>query len=268
MNNLVSVICTVKNGENTLEETIKSVMKQTYKNFEFIIIDDGSTDETLNLLNTLKDKYSKLKIITTDGIGRSEALNLAINNSFGKYIANIDADDLWHPQKLEIQVEVLKKNPEYFLFSTKSILFYDNESPTWSNVDKFEYFLTDIDRKLLITDTISHPSVIMQKKKLKELGLYDIDRNAQIDYELWLRAFSKNYKMGKIELELVGKRIHKHQSYENKKRIKYIWSSANLQIDYLIRLKKYHLIIFPIVKFLLGILPFKIRRKINNVIFK
>src|SRR5690625_519263 len=99
----ISIICTVKNGEKTIKETLKSVIDQTLKNWEFIIVDDGSEDNTLNILKTIEKTDARFKIVKTSGIGRGKALNLALHYSKGKYVANIDADDLMHPQKLSIQ---------------------------------------------------------------------------------------------------------------------------------------------------------------------
>src|SRR5699024_9515182 len=125
MKNLISVVCTVKNGNNTLIPTLESVLNQSYNNFEFIIVDDGSTDDTLDILERYQKNNKNIKIIKTEGIGRSRALNLAIRSAQGKYIANIDADDLWHPLKLEKQVDAVKDNLDYFLLATDTLIIYD-----------------------------------------------------------------------------------------------------------------------------------------------
>src|SRR5690625_1148459 len=151
MKRQVSVICTVKNGEHTVLDTIQSVANQTYKNFEMIVVDDGSSDTTLSILNKWKKRFTFLKIIDTQGVGRSEALNLAINESSGDLIANIDADDLWHPQKLEIQVKTFREKPGYFLIGTQSIIIYDDEKPTWAIESLSANSIKDVDKTLLVT---------------------------------------------------------------------------------------------------------------------
>jgi len=266
MNDLITVICTVKNGQATITATINSIINQTYKDFEIIIVDDGSTDSTPLILDKFANKYSFFNIIKTKGIGRSNALNLAVEKSNGNLIANIDADDLWHPQKLEIQIKTFHQNFNFFLLGTKSIIIFNDEDVNWDKKQSKEYNVKRINNSLLIKNQINHASILMRKDKLVEIGLYDTSRNSQVDYELWLRSLSKNLKMGIVESVLSAKRIHENQSFENKKRIIYTWNSLSLQIRYIIKSKKLYLIPIPIFKFLLGQFPFKLRRKLNNLI--
>jgi len=265
MANEISVICTVKNGEKTIKNTISSVMNQTFNEFEIIVIDDGSEDSTLNILRNIKKIYPKLRIVKTKGIGRSEALNLAITKSMGLYIANIDADDVWHPRKLEIQYKMMKDNPDIFLIGTLSKIFYSDDLPIWKNTSD-NIFMKPIKFKLLIRNPIMHSSVLMNKNKVKNLGMYNTQRESQVDYELWLRALQDGLKMVNIEEELVGKRIHKDQSYENKKRLLYIKNSIILQIKYILKSKKIWILPIAFLRFIFGLLPFKTRQNIKQLI--
>lgn len=265
----ISVICTVKNGETTISQTIQSVLEQTNNNFEVIVVDDGSTDNTAQILERFRSNDNRIKIITTSGVGRSNALNLAVQHSKGEWIANIDADDLWHPQKLEIQEKFIKKNPGFFLVGTNFLIIYDDEIPKWmQNLDQENPKFYDVDDKILITNPISHPSVIMNKEKFIEIGGYDKYKTRLVDYDLWLRAYKINLKMGIIELPLVAKRIHKNQSFENKKRISYIFDSSKLQMKHIISNRRFLLILIPIIKFIVGLFPFRLRNKFNNIIKK
>lgn len=269
MRELISVICTVKNGENIIANTIKSVLQQTYKNFEFIIIDDGSTDNTLNLLYEYQEKDERLKIYPTVGLGRSKALNMAVQYCAGEFIANIDADDLFHPQKLEIQMKVISQYGECFLVSTESQIIYDSEMPSWHYIEldnKAKH--STINSKLLIKNQISHPSVLMRRKFLLELNSYNEKRSNQIDYDLWLRAFSQGYKMLFIDLKLVGKRIHSKQSFENKNRLKYTFSSMVLQLKFIFLNRRLHLVPIPVINFVFAQLPFRVRRHINSTLLE
>lgn len=268
MGNLVSVICTVKNGEATISETIESVLQQTYKNIEFIIIDDGSTDSTKSILEEYKSFDNRVRPFYSGGIGRSPALNKAIELSKGKFIANIDADDLMHPEKLDSQVKAFKKNSDYFLIATETLLFYDDKQPEWANNENNED-IQDINKKILIRNMISHPSVMMNKNLLVALDGYNVSRKNMVDYDLWLRAFSNNYKMGIVKSKLTAKRIHSNQSFENKKRLNYTFNAMKLQLDFIIKNKNYvYYLPFPVVSFVLAQLPFKIRRRISKQLFK
>lgn len=260
----VSVICTVKNGENTIETTIKSILAQTYQNYEVIIVDDGSADNTVAILSKLEKENKQIKKIVTSGIGRSKALNKAIYYSRFSYIANIDADDLWHPKKLEIQVNFFNKCEDLFLLSTNSLIIYDYALPKWEKIELTKVGVNSVGSELLIKNVISHPSVIFNKNIVIELGGYNEKINSLVDYDLWLRAHENNKKMGVINAKLVAKRIHQGQSYENKKRIIYIIKSAKLQLKFIMKEKKIYLILIPIIKLILGFLPFRIRNQINK----
>ncbi|MBP1934982.1 glycosyltransferase family 2 protein [Ammoniphilus resinae] len=266
---LVSVICTVRNGENTISYTIDSVINQTFKEWEMIIIDDGSTDRTAVILKEYQSKDKRIKVISSGGMGRAKSLNMAINNAKGEYIANIDADDLMHPEKLECQVDIISENKSFFLVSTLSELIYDDEKPNWKDIKCGNNLLTFIDHKLLFRNRISHSSVLINKNELIKLGAYNIDRKSQLDYELWLRALLSNKKMGIIESKLTAKRIHSNQSFENKKRLKYTYNSMLLQMKFMILSKQYiYYLPLPVISFFVSLLPFSYRRKISSIVFK
>lgn len=269
MDELISVICTVKNGENTIVKTIESVIEQTYTNWEIIIVDDGSTDGTISILNSYLIKDDRIKTFYSGGIGRGNALNKAIELSKGKYIANIDADDLMHPQRLEFQMKIISKYQSAFLVSSSSLLIYESELPNWKNINFENIDIEKINKSLLIRNQIDHSSVLMVKEKLFNMGKYNGKRKSQLDYELWLRSLLKDNDMYILKADLAAKRIHKNQSYENKKRLRYTFNSLILQLEYLIKSKRYiYLIPIPIISFILSQLPFRYRRMIVSRLFK
>ena len=107
----VSVVMSVYNGEKYLRESIESILNQTLSDFEFIIINDGSTDNSLDILKSYKD--DRIVIIDQKNTGLGKALNNGINESKGKYIARMDADDISMPERLKLQYEFLEKHPEF-----------------------------------------------------------------------------------------------------------------------------------------------------------
>jgi teichuronic acid biosynthesis glycosyltransferase TuaG len=261
---LISIICTVKNGENTILNTINSVINQTYKKWEFIIVDDGSTDNTINIIKKIKDE--RIRVIPTEGIGRAKALNLAIDNSSGKYICNIDADDLMHPEKTDLEYRIMKENPDLFLVSTETQLIYNSELPVWEKSPSMETCIKEVNDSILIRNPINHSSIMMVKGVVQELGGYDINLKSQLDYDLWLRSFMANKKLCIISQKLTAKRIHSNQSFENKRRLVYLYNNAKLLMKYNLKYKKkkYRIVIPPIL-FLFGLLPFKARRMLKKV---
>lgn len=267
-NKLVSVICTVKNGEKTLEETILSVINQSYKNWELIIVDDGSDDSTIKIIEKFAERDKRIIPIYTNGIGRGKALNLAIKNSNGDYIANIDADDLMHPNRLEFQLQHLMKNDDIFLICSNAVIFYNDRKIIWEKQrNTMPQIISD---SLLIKNSINHSSVMFNKKALIEIGGYNEKLKSQFDYELWLRALANEKLIMKIPINLVAKRIHNQQSFENKNRLIYLFRSQKLQIKYSIRMKRkvFAVLIITPFRIVLGLLPFSIRRKINIIINK
>ena len=106
----VSVVIPAYNPERTILETVESVLHQTFSDFELIVINDGSTDRTLDLLQTVQD--SRLKIFSYSNGGLALARNRGISHAQGAYISFIDADDLWTIDKLELQLEALKQHPD------------------------------------------------------------------------------------------------------------------------------------------------------------
>lgn len=107
---LISVVIPVYNGEKTISEAIGSVLEQTFRDFELIVIDDGSQDKTINILDSVKD--SRLKVHSYPNAGLSASRNRGIKQASGEFISFLDADDLWTPDKLESQIQALREKPE------------------------------------------------------------------------------------------------------------------------------------------------------------
>ena len=129
----ITVLMSVYNGEKYLQETIESVLSQSYKNFELLIIDDKSTDKTCLIINSFKDPRIKL-IINNQRLGLSKSLNVGIKLSSGEYIARLDADDICHQNRLEIQKLYLENNPDCGILATNAILInqYGHNTGYWN----------------------------------------------------------------------------------------------------------------------------------------
>lgn len=267
MRELISIICTVKNGEETISKTIDSVLTQTYSEFELIIVDDGSSDSTKSIIEKYAENDARIKPYFSPGMGRSKALNKAIELSNGKYIANIDADDLLHPQKTETQVDFFKEHPDTFLVSTDFEVVYNNDWVDWKPMNARALKSQRVNQRILIKNPINHSSVMINKKQLNEIGNYNENQPTQIDYELWLRAFTNDKKMTIIDGKLAAKRIHESQSFENKKRVAYTFNSLKLQLKYVLKnIRYFYYLPLPILVFIFAQLPYSVRRKINNIL--
>jgi teichuronic acid biosynthesis glycosyltransferase TuaG len=266
MDNLISIITTVKNGEEHLLETLESVKAQTFKNFEHIVVDDGSTDKTVLLIKRFKEANSDypLFIYEPGNLGRGKALNFAVSKAKGEWIAIIDADDIWHPQKLEIQWKCVLSN-EIDVLGTSGGLFSKTEELEFHNINEVGNIQCFSINDLLKSNRLSHSSVLIKK----EICEYDEKRKSQFDYELWLRLASVKLKLAKVNNTLNFHRIHENQSFEGKFGKQYRWLSFKLKNNYAFRQRKFLPIFYNTFKLFFDIfLPRKVRLKIRMTIIK
>lgn len=189
MNNpKVSIIMSVYNGEPYLVSAIESILNQTFGDFEFIIIDDGSTDQTWSILSSYATKDPRIILIRNENnIGYTRSLNLGIKQSRGNYIARQDADDISHPDRLAKQVAFLEKNIQVGLVGTFPE-FIDTSGKTLPVSDyPFIQDNANIQKKLLDMNCIRHGSVMIRQHWLDVVGLYNVELEPSEDYDLWLR---------------------------------------------------------------------------------
>ena len=202
MNPKISVVMSIYNGEKHLRESIESILNQTFTDFEFIIVNDGSTDGSLEIIESYKD--SRIRIIDNEeNIGLTKSLNKAIKKARGKYIARHDADDISLPTRLELQHEYLEKHPEVALLGTG--IYVINEMG-----DEIEKRIMHPNPKksLLKGNRFIHGSVMFRKSLIDELGAYNETLRYSQDYELWLRL-SKKYNMRNLTSPLYKLRMHR-----------------------------------------------------------
>lgn len=192
---LVSVIMSVYNGEKYLLESIDSILNQTYKNFEFLITDDGSKDNSLKILKEYEKKDSRVRIIINDGNkGLIYSLNNMLNLSNGKYIARMDADDIALKNRLEEQVKFLEKNEDISIIGSFYQAFKDNFSFIRKNIKTIND-PEEIKASLLFRNYICHPSIMVRNRIIKKYNLkYNFEDKGMEDYGLWLKL-SKNEKI-------------------------------------------------------------------------
>lgn len=262
---LVSVYMTVKNGLPYVEDAIRSIIAQTYENWEMVVVDDGSNDETPQFLKDLQANDSRFRCIMTDGVGRGQALNIAIQSAKGEFLANLDADDLAHPMRLKRQVNYLSLSGSGFICADSRV-FFDDDEVLWDMTPAGdEEQVIDVTRLLMIKNPVSHLTVMINRSVLLKFGGYDHNRKAQLDYELWCRLAKNGVALNKLSSVLGAKRIHAKQSFENKKRLTYLLSSATVQRDVIRHfdggLKNYAYVLLRLVY---GLLPQRFRMRRNQ----
>ncbi|MCF6308043.1 MAG: glycosyltransferase [Flavobacteriaceae bacterium] len=175
----ISIVMATFNGEEYIGEAIESVLSQTYKNFEIIIIDDGSTDETSKIINSFKD--DRIKYVKKEhNSGIADSLNIGISLAKGEYIARMDDDDVCMPNRFELQVNVLNKNKNIIVCGTN--VYSKNKL----KIRKTPEFHKDILQQMVFVNPMVHPSVMIRKNILIE-NKYDADMVPSEDYDLWSR---------------------------------------------------------------------------------
>jgi glycosyltransferase involved in cell wall biosynthesis len=185
---MISVILPVYNGDGTIRETIESVLNQTVSELELIVINDGSQDSTLDIVKGFAD--SRLKVFSYFNAGQAASRNRGITHAVGEYIAFIDADDIWKPEKLETQLKALQENPH------ASVAY------SWTNhIDDKSQFLRvgcrmttegDVYPELLIGNFIENGSnPLIRRQAITEVGDFEITLNPAEDWDLWLRLAAR-----------------------------------------------------------------------------
>jgi len=181
-------------------EAIKSVTAQTWKDLEIIVVDDGSDDNTADIIKNIDDRIT---YIFQNQQGVSAARNRGIRTAAGDYVAFLDSDDLWQPKKLDTQLGYLKQNPFHLLVHTDEIWIRNNRRVNPRNIHR--KYGGWIFSKCLPLCCISPSSVLIRKSLFRYAGLFDINLPACEDYDFWLRVTSL-FPAGYISKQLTVKR--------------------------------------------------------------
>ena len=220
MSELVSIITPCFNSEKFLDECITSVINQTYKNWEMLIVDDNSSDNSSNIINSYFKKDDRIKpIFLKDNLGSAMARNTAISRATGKYLAFLDSDDFWLPEKLNVQINFMKKNNYSFVFSSYSVI------P--SNEKKSKYVIS-VPKKISYTKYLKNTiigclTVVINKEKFKTIQMPNL--RSSHDMALWLNLLKEEKYAYGIQQELAVYREHKSSNTSNKFRAVYdVWN--------------------------------------------
>lgn len=195
---LVSVVIPTHNRASVVTRAVCSVLSQTYKNLEIIVIDDGSNDETVKVLSI----FSDLRILTQENKGVSAARNTGIANSSGELIAFLDSDDEWLPEKIEKQVSLYDSKNKHFICHTNEIWMRNGKAVNQKKIHQKQggYFFDRAVERCLISPS----AVILSRKLLDNVGRFDEEFEAAEDYDLWLRITSR-YEVDFIDEPLIIK---------------------------------------------------------------
>ena len=249
-NDKISIIMGIYNCEEYLRESIDSIINQTYSNWELIMCDDGSSDNTLEIAREYEKKYpDKIRVLVNEkNMGLNFTLNKCLEQATGYYIARQDGDDISLPDRFEKEINFLKSNPQYSLVSSNMIFFDENgdwgESHNFGEVKK-ENFLKG--------SPICHAPCMIRTEDLKSVGGYTVDKKLLRveDYHLWFKLFIQGYKCYSLKESLYKMRddnnAYKRRTFRNRlneTRLK-LWGFHKIKIS----LTKYFWAFKPLILF-------------------
>jgi glycosyltransferase involved in cell wall biosynthesis len=226
---LISVLMSVRNGLPYVEQTVRSILAQTFADWEFIIVDNGSTDDSADAIDRISRTEPRITLLrnTTD-LGHSGALNVGLQRCCGTWIARIDADDVALPDRLERQIEFLRNNPDVKV--TSCLAFYINADGTrvgksFHDLTTREAFARYMRQNLAIG--ILHPGAMIDRVELNDVGGYRQEYGPANDIDLWARLCERGALILVQEEYLMEYRVHQGsetaQDFEHS-RLKYQWA--------------------------------------------
>ncbi len=200
----ISVILPVYNAEKYIEGAVNSILTQTYTDFEFIIINDGSTDNSLTLLTNLAKQDKRIVLISRENKGLISTLNEAISIAKGDFIARMDADDIALPERFEKQINYLKAHPDLAVLGTG--YRFMSEDGVVGKKRRTLCSNDDIKASLFFGNPIAHPSVMVNYKLIGKQFYYLAEYKTIEDFELWCRI-SQHYKIENLKEVLLHYRV-------------------------------------------------------------
>jgi len=203
-NPIITVLMPAYNASKYISDAIKSVLTQTYQDFELVIVNDGSTDDTLDIVNSFTD--SRIVIINQNNMGVATALNTGLKHSKGTYIARFDADDLCYPERLEKQLSFLQNNPDYVLVGSDADYILEDDGFLF-HFKCIAHTHDEVMQKLYFYCPFVHPTVMYKKECVCNAGGYPADAHNFEDYMLWI-AIAKTGKLCNLPEPLIKYRLN------------------------------------------------------------
>jgi len=199
----VSVVLPVRDGERFVHEAVESVLAQTYADLELIVVDDGSTDATPEILRGFRDE--RLRVLRQEPAGLVAALQCGVTEARAPLVARMDADDVSEPARLERQVELLERRPRVGMVATWTAVIDEEGHELRREVLPPAH--ADLARRLLLRNPFQHGSVVVRREALEAAGSYRDDYGANEDYDLW-RRLARSWELACVPEVLYRYRVH------------------------------------------------------------
>ncbi len=259
----ISVIMGIYNCASTLSEALDCIINQTYTNWEIVMCDDGSTDDTLKVANEYKNKYpNKIFVLKNEkNMGLNFTLNHCLYESKGEYIARMDGDDTCSPQRFEKEISVLEENPDIAFVSTDMMFFDENGAFGKTNVSS-----NPTGKSLLFETQFCHAPCMVRREAYMAVGGYSVDKKLLRveDYHLWVKMYAKGYKGVNIKEPLYQMRDDRNAI--KRRKFKYRLNEAYVKAYAIKNLKlPFYSYVYCLKPIILGLLPTFIYKKLHKM---
>ncbi len=202
---IVSVIIPTYDRAHYLGTAIESILAQTFREFELIVVDDGSTDDTRTLLDSINDR--RLIRLFREHRGISAAMNSGIEAARGDYVARLDSDDVWMPEMLEVGVEILDSRPEVGLVYGKGQQMDQNGNLQPNVRGNLPWFWRETLKSMLYGDFTCNIAILARRECFDRAGVYDESMRTSEDWDMWLRV-ARHYEFAFVDQVLARFRVH------------------------------------------------------------
>jgi glycosyltransferase involved in cell wall biosynthesis len=204
----VSVVIPTYNRASLVGEAMRSVLAQTFPDFELIVVDDGSTDDTRSVVAGFKD--SRIRYVPQDNMGISGARNTGIRNARGRYVAFLDSDDLWLPQLLEVEVHILDHNPEAGVVYAKAQGIGSDGNLTFESRGYVQKYSGQTLKSMLYADFTCIQTSLVRRQCFERAGLFDESLTGRVDWDMFLRL-AQHCDFAHVDRVLAHFRTHAQQ---------------------------------------------------------
>jgi len=220
----VTVLMSVYNGRPYLQTAVESILDQTYRDYEFLIVDDASTDGSRSKLKAWADRDDRIRLVLHDenrGLGYS--LHEGVKKARGEWVARMDADDFALPERLETQMSYLQKYPSVDVLGSWAVDIDESGSRLRRRAYPIEH--KEIAR-LIWTNPLVHPTVVFRRLSILDIGSYDPTIRKRQDYELWFRCLEGGLRFGNVPKILLGYRFT--GEYYERNDVQVAWDQAKM----------------------------------------
>ncbi len=245
----ITVLMSVYNAADDLKDSVESILNQTYSNFEFIIINDGSTDGSQEILEYYAKKDSRIILINQDNAGLTKALNNGIKVSRGRYIARQDCDDISYSKRLEKQINLMDADPSIVLCGGNcDDLYEDGSMDEWGFYDS-----KTLQRITFLKTPFAHSTIMMRSDICQSLGGYDERFKTSQDMDMWMR-FAKKGNLAMIAEPIIQRKIMA-DSISTKRRWRQFYDASRARYKHNKGINRLYALYYGVRSLIIGLLP-------------